>query len=972
MNRELQQALERVGYDSLYERYIPHLGPRSARGERIARSPFPDVVDNHPSFSVNVYSGLWHCMKTDRGGNYVQFVALMEATEFDPETGLAIPDFGAVERRLLRELGVVNPVDPQWVINCREHLAHDLIAQTRILDAKPWDLRVLYQLGVGYDQGTDRFTIPVFARDGELVNCRLYAPGRDPKFLWAVANYAGNFLTPAQGWREQVVILVEGETDAITLRSHGFAAVSGNMGASCMVPEGHWWRDKIIYVWGDDSAKGREAVEVAVELLRRDARMVRRIVVPDWPGKQELRDPDPSDFIKYLISQGYEFEQRQRAIVNLLNESVEVEHPHAVFDAPALRVSFAQALQSGHLNRRISFPARVTARSDRTYILPVRYNITCPAGTHPFCRRCPMANEFHGNGRFHHDPRSPNTLRLVQETQEGQMKALKEIHGIVRQCPDPTLVTHQAVNVEPVIINSSSVDVEGQTPGDQERMRREAMVIVPPGQKLEENRDYILEGLLYPAPKTQHGLVIVDRFTPSVAAYEQFEMTQALYRDLQIFQPRDNEDVFSKLVDVARDLSDSTTLIRDRLDLHLAYRTVWHSSLAFRLAGTLVERGWIEALVIGDTRCGKSVTFRRLAEFYGLGLLVDCKMQSPAGILGSVVMSPTTGERYVVAGLLPQQDERIICFDEFHVPRWAGRQGLIDVLSSTRSEGIVRISKAASAQFRARVRSIWLGNPGLGRLMSELGISGIEVIPRLIQQPEDIARFDFALAVAQEDVSPDLLNQVHTPQVPRYPRALSQSLLAWTYSRTVDQIVFTDDAQHTVMHVSKLMYERYDASIPLVEPADQRVRVAKVAASIAAQCFSTDSVGQHVVVTPAHVAAAYQLFTLFYDKPAMGYAAYSDRVTAERTLRDEHEVRRIFDETFHPRGRAIAEELLRLDEFTERTFGTMVPVQVILAKSALQALYANRCLRIVQHGRREAFELTPAFVYFLKRYLRGE
>lgn len=894
------------------------------------------------------------------------FRALMEASEFD-EGGRAIPDYQATERQLLVEFGVVNPVDATWVNQCRDVLYNEPALLYNLQRFKPWDARVLYGLGVGYDATSDRFVLPIYDRNGQLINCKMYRPGGQPKQLWLVPHMTGGFLFPHTAWREQILILTEGEPDAISLRSYGFAAASGTLGSGSPVPEGFWWRNKDIYVWQDDDEAGREAAATAVGIMRADARSLRVVSIPDWPGKPNRADV--SDYIQYLRSQEFDYEAVQRAIVARLNESHLVEHPHAVFDQTATHLSFGQALSAENVGRRIAFRARITARSERRYLLPVTYNIVCPAEGHQYCRRCPMRSEFHGNGRFQHDPRAEETLKMVRGSQKDQMDAYKRRHGIPLQCPDPMAMTQEAVNIEPVILNSSITEVESEDPSTIERQRREALIIVPPSRHIEENRDYDLEGFVYPEPKSQHGVLLVDRFTPSVMTHEEFRITPELRELLTVFQPSWQQGVVEKLVAIADDLSNSVTLIHARPDLHLAYRTVWHSALAFDFCGTRVDRGWIEALIVGDTRCGKSVAFRRLAEHYGIGLLVDCKNQTPAGILGSVVSSQSTGERYVVPGILPQQDGRVVCFDEFHVPRWAGKQGLIDVLSSTRSEGVARISKAASAQFKARVRAIWLANPGMGKLLSELGLSGVEVIGRLIAQPEDIARFDFALTLSQSDVSVDLINRVTSPDPPHFPRELARHLLAWIYSRRPEQIIFQGGAENAVMAVSKEMYERYDAAIPLVEPADQRTRVAKVAVSVAAQCFSTDPTGEYIIVQPEHVYAAKWLFNLWYDKPVMGYNRFSDRVREDRTIRDTTEVKRLFDEQFAPNGRRLAEELLRLDQFSERTFGTIVPGSGIFTRNAIQMLYNNRCIRLVEHGRREFYELTGAFVQWLRVYI---
>ena len=119
MREDLRRALELEGWNELYEQHIVGLSQPNARGERRARSPFPDVVDRNPSFTVNIFNGLWRCYNSDRAGDYVLFLAIMNATEFDEE-GRALVDTQRTERELLREHDLTRPVDPEWVEQCHE------------------------------------------------------------------------------------------------------------------------------------------------------------------------------------------------------------------------------------------------------------------------------------------------------------------------------------------------------------------------------------------------------------------------------------------------------------------------------------------------------------------------------------------------------------------------------------------------------------------------------------------------------------------------------------------------------------------------------------------------------------------------------------------------------------------------------------------------------------------------------------
>lgn len=963
MKPELQAALERRGWDGLYSDLIPDLGPVTPRGERRAKSPFPDSSDSNPSFSVNVINGLWKCWSSDRAGDYVLFVALMEAEEFD-DSGRAIPNYGKAERKLLIEHGISHPVDPAWVEECKRELYQDLATQTQLQRSKPWTREAMWHYGVGYDHRTERFTIPSVDQWGQLVNVLLYQPGGQPKVYWKAQHIAANIVFPHQAWREQHLILVEGVTDVLSLRSLGFHACSGVMGAGQPVPEGTWFHGKQVYLWFDNDTRGQAAISVAIRELATAAAEIYVVPNPELPD-QPVKDA--SDYIQALLAQGLTPVEVSQNIVNLLQRASAANVVDSRYDQEARATHFSESLTSDHLGSRISFQARALARANTRYTVPTRVNLRCPAHGHSYCRRCPMSFQFQGNNTFRHEVRSQDTLKLIQVSEEQRNKTLLRNFHVPDQCPDVRVSVEQAVDLEPVMFGLAPHEhTELETAVD--RQRREAYVICRQG-LIQENTDYSLNCWVYPHPKTQQLTLIVDSYeaSESLLNYQQPDLS-VVCQAAQVFAPKGSQSVLEKLTDVAEDMALSVTQIFDRADLHLAYRTVWYSSLAFNFLGAFYHRGWVEALVIGDTRCGKSQAFKAMANWFGRGELIDCKLQTPAGILGAVIQA-ASGEYYVTPGIMPQNDGGIVCFDEFHVPKWQGGTTLLDHLSSTRAEGVVRVSKAASATFPARVRSIWLANPGGGRLLRDLADSGVETIPKLINQPEDIARFDIALTVSQDDVSDKIINSKQLLKGAKYPRDLARELLRWAYTRSPDQIHWADDSEQVVLDVTQCLCQVYDPAIPLVEASDQRHRVAKLAVSVAAQCASASADYQHLLVKPEHVHAVEELLHIWYDKPTMGYDVFSKKVKIEDNEFDPVVPLEVFNESLKPHGRRMALELLRLDQFSERSFTSIVPQQVAFAKGLIQRLYLANCIRLVHRGRSEFYEKTPQFNRFLKEYL---
>jgi hypothetical protein len=169
------------------------------------------------------------------------------------------------------------------------------------------------------------------------------------------------------------------------------------------------------------------------------------------------------------------------------------------------------------------------------------------------------------------------------------------------------------------------------------------------------------------------------------------------------------------------------------------------------------------------------------------------------------------------------------------------------------------------------------------------------------------------------------------------------------------------------MDLAMAMCKIYDPGIPLVEPADQRVRIAKVAVSIAAQLFSTED-GEALVVEASHVNAAVSFMAMLYNKPSFSYDKWSIMQQLERTIADEDEVVSILDDMFGDQRTMMADRMCRLHDFTLGVFANSFSFSAINAQRHFQRLSVNRCFRPARGSRSELYEITPQFTKLLQRY----
>ena len=101
--------------------------------------------------------------------------------------------------------------------------------------------------------------------------------------------------------------------------------------------------------------------------------------------------------------------------------------------------------------------------------------------------------------------------------------------------------------------------------------------------------------------------------------------------------------------------------IRHRNDMMLAIDLVFHSVLHFRF-GTSFEKGWTEALIVGDTQTGKTKIATKLVNHYRLGTIQGAENSTIAGLIGG--MTKFESINIMTWGLLPLNHARLVVLDE--------------------------------------------------------------------------------------------------------------------------------------------------------------------------------------------------------------------------------------------------------------------------------------------------------------------
>ena len=928
------------------------LGPKVGADEYRFLCPFHD--DHEPSANVNVRTGLWKCQVCGAGGSPIDFLMLRspgptaykDALEaLGKQTGLEVPTRNTHPENVVP----ITRATKGRLTEKNVELWHDAAKRAEWLmrwfdEKRGYTVETIDRWQLGWDG--QRVTLPIHDADGKLVNIRRRRDPRDPnqaasgKVIGIAAGMNEARLFPIDALDADELVLVEGEWDAMLMHQLGFpSALSVTAGAGTWKNE--WtplFDGKTVTIIYDNDDAGRRGEQNVARHLAKTA-TVRILHIPNLPDK--------GDVTHFIVEQGRSVDELRDL---LADASPYLAAPEIVDEGEAITVTLDQASDAKRRGQRLALPVLLSGKATTPYTVPFKYVASCDMGNKKYCSVCPLA-ETAGVKEVTLSASEGAVLQLVNVTTSSQQTALKALSGAVPQCNRPQIEIRESINVEELRLIP---ELDNAIDGDSEYVARTGYFL---GHGLRPNRGYTMVGYAHPHPKTQATVHLLAEAIPSQDNISAFVMTPELRESLKVFQG----DPAERMADIYDDFRLTVHRIQDRLDMQIAYDLVWHSVVSFYFNGAFVRRGWVEVMVMGDSGQGKTEMALALLGHYRLGARVQGEMTSQAGLIGGL---EKMGDSWMLSwGQVPLNDKRLLIVDE--------TQGLaatqIEAMSDVRATGIAEVTKIRTERTNARCRLAWLANPVSGLTLAQHN-QGVLAIKDLFKKPEDIRRLDFAITVASGDVRLERVNVRHDEAMaePRYTSDLSRDLVLWAWSRRPDQVSFTSEATTRILDEATRMGGIFHPSIPLVEPSDQRLKLARLATAIAARTFSTPD-GERLVVERAHVDFVVEYLERAYNSSSMSYGEYSEqqhkgeRLSGDETLDVSSQIDR------WP-NRSAAIDFFRSSRiFKKSDLADVVGWDPDEAKAELRFLSSHRLVRPT----REGFVKTPAFIVLLRKYAAG-
>ena len=531
------------------------------------------------------------------------------------------------------------------------------------------------------------------------------------------------------------------------------------------------------------------------------------------------------------------------------------------------------------IGKYVQIRGTITEKDKTPYIARTIVEMDCKSNFDSvMCSRCPHIETSHGELKL--NVFDPELLYFIDGKERELATLYRNKMEIPNECKKPKFskysanknlyrcsivpcidyVSAEKKSVGETVDNMYSIHVNAALFGDLE---------------VYENRDYLMSGVPQINPTNGRLTFLIDNITPIADDISSFDMTEEHKKMLSSFQC---EHTFK-----AVDLKNQEILKEKRVNHHKVFgygrmeyfvHMVFHSVSAFTFNRSNHFRGWLDGAIIGDSRTGKSEITEQSINLHQMGYRAACDNVTQAGITGGMSQSSIKGGEYQLKwGLLPRLDRRLIVFDECHSPNAIG---IWPKLNDARSSGLVKLSKvgAPDRTTKARVRKMFVANPPNGQTTRDY-YNPVEMVSQIFQTPESIARLDFLYIPRVED-STYQKGEENETVFPNYCIDIDKLLLQFIYSRTADQVVFTEEAEKYITDKAAELSAMSDGiHIPLLQANEARFTLARGAAAQAASLCSVSDNWESIVVHKAHAEVWVETLVANYNHESNNYFAYS-------------------------------------------------------------------------------------------------
>lgn len=795
--------------------------------------------ETNPSAHVNTEKGVFHCKVCGTGYSELQFMQKILGCSF-------------LNAKRLQHCFNNDEDELMWINSTK--LTEETKTRAKNLGISE---QVISELSIKTPTGTtDVIAFPVFMY-GHLVDVRNYNPGSTPK-IKSRTNCPSGLILPFDIWRNtpknRTTVICAGEKDMAVARSHGFNAITltGGEQAACIIPEEFKDR-KVVICYDNDEAGKAGATKLAMELYQytTDIKIVTKF--------HETCVEKGEDITDYFVKYG----KTKQDLISCIEATPIFEPTEDMLSRNYPIVSLLDASKPENVGKMLRSNIQVVAVADTTFTIPSVI----------FAEKIKLTgqndNMFVGECREWElsEDNCQDTLHLMDNNfkEETINKNIRDILKIMQ--------TERCVSIKKLtkrtVFKVCVTDLFETNDNEMSPMEFTAYSL---DHKLESGKKYLATYKLIPHPyKGQQLTMIITNVLQANDSVTNFQLTTEHITNLQKY-----EDALQPHQTVADKIQYLTNCVKGILGyngndtLIQALDFSYNTPLLFNFGTFKNVRGYLDTLIIGESRVGKSSTADALRKTYGLGIFTSLAGNSATipGLVGG--SNKTAGGYQTRAGIIPQNHKGLIIFEEFG----KSNTNVLKELTDIRSSNEVRITRVSGTiTLPATVRMIALTNVKAhnGNIRAIAAYPhGFSILTELVDTAEDIARYD--LIVILSDKGASQIDPFWEPETP-LDQEVYKTHIRWVWSRQPEDIEIDREVGLYVMEKANELNREYPCHIKLFGTECWK-KVSRLAISVAAYIMSTDATKTKVVVKKEHVDYAVDFYKKIYDNDTFKLKEY--------------------------------------------------------------------------------------------------
>lgn len=828
---------------SFFEHYFDEYD--FSKRETAVCCPFPhhtesgfEYKETNPSAHINLDKGLFHCKVCDKGLSETAFISELFGCSYESAIKIAKLFTTREDLHTWKQLTLSDEIKNKCLT---------LGISEEVIEA----LNLRTEFG-------DEIGFPVLMYN-KVVDVRSYRPQDRANKIRSRNGTTSGLIIPFDLWvntpESKWTVICAGEKDMAVTRSNGFNAITLTGGEKALPKIINPFKNRKIAICYDHDEAGISGAKALAAFLTPIAQEVR--VVTNFHEVCEGHGEDLTDFfVKYKKTK----QDLQRYILESPVFTREQAKEEQLKRHPL--ISLLEASKPQYINRVVQSNVQVVATFEKAMPVPTTiYAKKLNSSGDPKYNQMLVGEEKTWELS---EMTCQDVLKLIDNNfTEAQIRDnVREILGISKyerevKVEKPTKDTVYQCNV---------TDLFEATSKDIATIEFTAYVLK---KRLESGKKYLITYKLVPHPyKGQQLVMIILDVEEACDSVSNFRVTEEVKSNLNLFKDLEGNvpERLNKLSEMAKAFIgyDGYNHLIQAIDLS------YHTVLEFNFGAFKNVRGYLDTLVVAESRVGKSSTAEALQKLYGLGAFTSLAGNSATipGIIGG--STKVSGNYQTRAGLIPMNHRGLVIFEELA----KCNSNLVRELTDIRSSNQVRIARVSgSLTLPALVRMITLTNvKNTGTKVKPINSypNGIDILVELIGSPEDIARYDLMLILGEQGNK--TIDPFWEPITPFEPEAY-QTRIRWVWSRTADQVVIDKEVGKYILDHCNKLNETYESHIKIFGTEAWK-KVARMAIAIAGYLVSTDDTYEKIIITKEHVDAAVAYLVETYDNSTFKLKEY--------------------------------------------------------------------------------------------------